>query len=57
MEILSLVLPNFDINKRLSITDENYLWNGKGVYELGSYLNLYNCFGFGKRLSSAKYNY
>ena len=37
-EILSLVsLPNFDINKRLSITDENYINKiTKGVYELGS---------------------
>ena len=37
-EILSLVsLPNFDINKRESITDKNYINKiTKGVYELGS---------------------
>ena len=37
-EVLSLVsLPNFDINKRLTITDENYINKiTKGVYELGS---------------------
>ena len=37
-EILSLVsLPNFDINKRVNITDKNYINKiTKGVYELGS---------------------
>ena len=37
-EVLSLVsLPNFDINKRESITDKNYINKiTKGVYELGS---------------------
>ena len=37
-DVLSLVsLPNFDINKRESITDKNYINKiTKGVYELGS---------------------
>ena len=37
-EVLSLVsLPNFNINKRLNITDKNYINKiTKGVYELGS---------------------
>ena len=37
-EVLSLVsLPNFDINRRESITDKNYINKiTKGVYELGS---------------------
>tara|TARA_B100000575_G_scaffold294617_1_gene312250 strand:+ start:2226 stop:3953 length:1728 start_codon:yes stop_codon:yes gene_type:complete len=37
-EVLSLVsLPNYNINKRASITDENYINKiTKGIYELGS---------------------
>ena len=37
-EVLSLVsLPNFNINKRLNITDKNYINKiTKGIYELGS---------------------
>ena len=37
-EIISLVsLPNFDINRRISITDKNYINKiTKGIYELGS---------------------
>ena len=41
-EVLSLVsLPNFNINKRESITDKKYINKiTKGVYELGSILKL-----------------
>ena len=37
-EIISLIsLPDFDLNKRLNITDSNYINRvTKGVYELGS---------------------